>query len=98
MSVTTTRAPSRANSRAVARPIPDAAPVTRATLSLSRSIGEEAHLTRDPEFSGPEKRGAERNPPPTWTHTPAVSQLVEMLTQATARPSPAMLGVGCRAG
>jgi hypothetical protein len=36
MSATMTLAPSRANSRAVAAPIPDAAPVTMATLSCKR--------------------------------------------------------------
>src|ERR1700722_19700995 len=38
MSATTTFAPSRANRRAVAAPIPDAAPVTIATLSFRRMV------------------------------------------------------------
>src|SRR5215203_4507915 len=54
MSVTTNRAPSRAKMSAVARPIPDPAPVTTADLPLSRPIafvigppGDRSSLTKN---------------------------------------------------
>src|ERR671914_998510 len=53
MSATTTRAPSRANRTAVARPIPDAAPVMNATLPSRRAISPE--LSSD-QFAHPRRR------------------------------------------
>ena len=45
MSLTTSRAPSAANSSAVARPMPRAAPVTRTDLPASRPLMGAAYAT-----------------------------------------------------
>src|SRR5439155_2329331 len=82
-SATHTRAPSRANTSAIPRPMPWPAPVTSATLPASRSMGE-----GDPYrfASGADRRSAATSPVPSRRNTRAGRQPAASPRSALRRP------------